>query len=272
MKLSIWSSYYMDLSPENAILEIAKQGWNYTELSDEHGAVLLQRGDAEKVGAEYGRFARANGVDPLQGHLWLGVPLCDPDEEKIVSVMKTWLDLFCAAGVKCGVLHCDDRSFAPDATTEEKAERNAAVLRRLCDHIQDTDFTICLENLLAKDRAPVVDSAKQIKHVIDLVGSDRLGICLDTGHLNLTDRDQVGFIREAGSLLKALHIADNDTSYDQHMMPFGRGNVDFTAVWKALREIGYDGLYNLEIPGERDCPLEVRGWKLDFLKKSLNTL
>jgi len=273
MKLSIWSSYYIDFSPEDAILEIAKNGWQYTELSDEHGAMLLQRGSAEKVGAQFGRFALDHGVNPMQGHLWLGVPLCDPDEERIVSIMKNWLDLFCATGMKTGVLHCDAHSFPDGATTEEKAEKNVSVLRRLTEHLKGTDFTICLENLLVpKNCAPVVDSVEQIRRIIALHGGDHLGICLDTGHLNLTDRDQAGFIRKAGSQLKALHIADNDTSGDQHLMPFGKGNVDFTAVWKALKEIGYDGLYNLEIPGERLCPPEIRGWKLDYLKKSLEYL
>jgi len=273
MKLSIWSAYYIDLSPEDAILEIAKNGWKYTELSDEHGAELLKRGNAEIVGEKFGKFALNNGVNPMQGHLWLGVPLCDPDEERIVSILKNWLDLFCATGMKTGVLHCDGRSFPEGTTTQQKAERNAAVLRRLTEHLRGTDFTICLENLRAGPRsAPVVDSAEQILKVIGLHGGDHLGICLDTGHLNLTDRDQAGFIRKAGKQLRALHIADNDTSGDQHLMPFGRGNVDFRAVWSALREIGYDGLYNLEIPGERLCPLEVRGWKLDYLKKSLEFL
>ena len=39
---------------------------------------------------------------------------------------------------------------------------------------------------------------------------------------------------------------------DQHMLPFGRGNIDFEAVVAALREIGFDGTLSLEsnvIPG-----------------------
>lgn len=36
-----WTSYYMDLSPEDAILEIAKNGYKYAELSDEHAAAPL---------------------------------------------------------------------------------------------------------------------------------------------------------------------------------------------------------------------------------------
>ena len=76
------------------------------------------------------------------------------------------------------------------------------------------------------------------------------GICLDTGHLNLKDKDQRNFILKAGKRLKALHIADNQGETDQHMMPYGRGNIDFDEVIRALREVDYEGLFNLEIPCE----------------------
>ena len=36
MKLSVWSSYYVDLSPEDALRELKKHGFSYCELSDEH--------------------------------------------------------------------------------------------------------------------------------------------------------------------------------------------------------------------------------------------
>ena len=50
-------------------------------------------------------------------------------------------------------------------------------------------------------------------------------------------------------------------------MPFGRGTVDFIGVVRALKEINYDGLFNLEIPGERHCPLEIRGYKIEYIKR-----
>ena len=67
--------------------------------------------------------------------------------------------------------------------------------------------------------------------------------------------------------MKALHIADNQGETDQHMMPFGKGKVDIEAVVRALKEIGYQNLFNFEIPGERKCPLAVRGYKLQYLKQ-----
>ena len=32
----------------------------------------------------------------------------------------------------------------------------------------------------------------------------------------------------------------------------------------ALREVGYAGLFNFEVPGENRCPMEVRLAKLDY--------
>ena len=37
-------------------------------------------------------------------------------------------------------------------------------------------------------------------------------------------------------------------------------------VMDALRENGYDRLFNLEIPGERHCPIEIRRAKLIYCR------
>ena len=95
MKLSIWTAYYVELSPEDAIREIAKCGYRYAELSDEHGAMLLERGDPTEVGRAFGAFAREMGVEVSQGHLFLKVALTAPDS---VAVLCRWLDLFSAIG------------------------------------------------------------------------------------------------------------------------------------------------------------------------------
>ena len=35
---------------------------------------------------------------------------------------------------------------------------------------------------------------------------------------------------------------------------------------KALKEVNYSGLFNLEIPGERSIPLELRAAKINYIK------
>jgi sugar phosphate isomerase/epimerase len=66
-------------------------------------------------------------------------------------------------------------------------------------------------------------------------------------------------IRELGAHLIATHISDNDGSGDQHRTP-GNGSIDWPEVVRALREAGYTGLFNLEIPGERHALLPLRAF------------
>ena len=269
MKLSVWSSFYVELSPEDAILELVKHGIHYTELSDEHGEALIRRGNPIEIGKAFGEFARANGMEILQGHLWLRVMLCT-DTDNTAKTLCDWLDLYEAIGIKNAVLHCDRIRNNPDMPCEQRVEENVKVLKRLAEHIEGRSINICLENLTAPG---LCSNADEILSIIDKVGSNNLGICLDTGHLNLCEnRDQAKFIKTAGKYLKALHIADNDRSTDQHLMPFGKGNVDFFSIVRSLKDIGYDGLFNYEIPGENHCPICVKGYKLDYIKKAFEYL
>ena len=81
------------------------------------------------------------------------------------------------------------------------------------------------------------------------------------------------FILTAGDKLRALHIADNQgKDDDQHMMPCAKGRVNFLEVVEALRKIGYDGLFNLEIPGETRIPLELRREKIKYIKSCYDYL
>lgn len=260
MKLSVWSSYYIHLSPEDALRELTRNGIFYSELSDEHSAVLLQRGDADTVGTEFRRFADGLGIKLPQGHLFLQAKICEKEwQEKL----KEQLRLFRAVGVKNAVLHCSAADVSLSET--EKREAYAEALRVLADFAKEYGITLCLENLGPQSAVP---SAEAILALIRETDRPNLGICLDTGHLNLCEeKDQAAFLRTAGKYLKALHLADNDGSGDQHLMPYGKGRIDFPQVIAVTKEIGYDGIYNFEIPGERKAPLEILGYKLEYLKK-----
>lgn len=261
MKLSVWSSYYANLSPEDAIKTLADHGFRYCELSDEHSLILMNRGDPTVVGKIFGDYAKELGIQILQGHLTLKAKI---GREEDVEKLLQQLDLFHSIGIRNAVLHCD--SFVDtDLSLAEKRDRNEAALRRLTDHIKDTDMVICLENMRGQS---ITQTAEELLYFIEKLNSKNLGICLDTGHLNLgRNPDQIHFIRTAGKHIKALHIADNDGTADQHLMPFARGTVDVAAVIRELKAMDYRGLYNLEIPGESRCPMEIRSIKLDYIQK-----
>ena len=259
MELGIWSTYYYELSPEDVVREFLKNGIRASELSDEHGKVLLDRSDdVVATGREFARFLKENDFSMPQGHLYLYIHICtDPDA---IGELLRWIDLYEAIGIRNMVLHCDS-SLPAEWSFEEKAEKNIERLRIVADYVKDKDVMICLENL-----RPFTKNAEELLYIIDRLGSDRFGICLDTGHLNLTVKDQRAFILAAGKHLHALHIADNEGERDQHLMPFTCGSVDFCEVVRALREVGYDGLFNLEIPGERHIPQELLAAKIKYIQ------
>ncbi len=270
MKLSVWSSYYYELSPEDTLRIFKSHGYDYCELSDEHSFVLMERGDSEKIGAEFGKFARELGVEILQGHLFLNAKICRPHDREL---LKKQITLFRAIGVKNAVLHLDALEWKnnENPSLEEKREKNCKALAELLDYVKDSDLVICLENLFHSDG--FVSSSDELMYFIEKFNSKNLGICLDTGHLNLTDKDQIAFIKRAGKNIKALHLDNNEgLKSDQHLMPYGLGSVDFVSVVREMKKLDYEGLYNLEIPGERYAPLEILGYKLDYIKKMFDYL
>ena len=262
MRYSVWSDYLRDTAPEEAAAAFAAKGWYDLELSTEHGELLIARGgDPAEVGAQFKAAADRYGVRFHQGHLLLGA---DITKDGTVELLKRWLDLYQAVGVKACVLHAGGYWMLQNGCSQrERDAANVKALQALCAHIAGREQYICLENLMEAYR-----SAAELRGLIDAVGSPQLKICLDTGHLNRSGGSPAEFVREAGALLKALHIHDNEGAADQHLTPYGPGTVPWDELFAALAvlEEPYDGLFNFEIPGESGAPFEILMAKLDYLR------
>ncbi len=72
------------------------------------------------------------------------------------------------------------------------------------------------------------------------VGSDGVFLHLDTFHMNLEERDPAAAVRRAGRYLSSLHLSDS------HRGPPGEGHLDFRAILRSLREVGFEGWLILE--------------------------
>ncbi|MBR2498733.1 MAG: sugar phosphate isomerase/epimerase [Clostridia bacterium] len=95
--------------------------------------------------------------------------------------------------------------------------------------------------------------------------------CLDTGHANLTDRDDAKLnqkVEDLGSRLKTLHVNQNHGKFspygDFHQEPFS-GDIDLISFAKTLKKTGYKGDFNYEV--ELSCAgKEVFIEQLKYLK------
>ncbi|MBM4042838.1 MAG: sugar phosphate isomerase/epimerase [Planctomycetes bacterium] len=256
-KLSMWTSFFIDLSPEDALREQAAAGWRFAELSDEHSKALLERGDPAHTGAAFRRFIADLGVSMPQGHLWLTVdiaPASEPARREAIEGLRRWLDLYTALGIHAAVIHPGGAKHQDPAARLDEQLRSLA---ELAAHARGSGLVLCLENC---------SSGLALQPLLAATSPAEVGVCLDTGHLNLTPESQGDFIRFCGSRLKALHLAENDKSGDQHNFPYARGgSVPWPEVASALADVAYDGLLNFEVPGENRCPLPVRRLKLAYL-------
>lgn len=263
-RISMWTSFLMELSPEDALKCLHDHGYKSAELSDEHGLVLLGRGNPSSVGKALKNYAENIGIDIAQGHLRLSADIAAPDaaeRKKTLDDLKQWLELFDALNIRAAVLHPGGKEASLAGWAEDKiAEIRSKSLNTLCAFSKGSSPLICLENLS--------QDAAQLLSMIKSASVDNLGICLDTGHLNCYgNRKWSEFIIKAGKHLKALHIADNLGVDDNHLFPYG-GRVNWKEVMTALKSVNYSGLFNFEVPGERfNCPTEVKEAKLDYALK-----
>jgi sugar phosphate isomerase/epimerase len=258
--VSVWSDYFGEYSLEEAVEAFMAAGFRATELSLVHLNKLKKRTDLAQVK----RFLDDRNFAMPQGHLSFTGGLCDP---ALVEEQKRELDMFALLGISNAVLHFNGGKELEEA---ERMARRLEAVAVLQEHARGAGVTLCLENL---GSVPETHTVQQLNSIIDTLGGG-LGICLDTGHLHLTngrgetDQSQREVILGAGERLKAMHITENNGKNDVHQMPYSaRTGIDWPQVVQAVKEIGYEGLFNLEVLGENKCPLPIRHAKLRFIKE-----
>jgi sugar phosphate isomerase/epimerase len=82
--------------------------------------------------------------------------------------------------------------------------------------------------------------------LIDDLGSDNLGLMLDTYHMNIEEPSIEASLAAAGDRLWHVHIADSNRRYP------GSGHLPFDSIFAALRNMGYDRYVSAEILPEPD--------------------
>lgn len=258
-------SYYADLSARDAIAQLAAAGITRGDLADDHVPELMAQPDPVAAARDLRAYAADLGFSLSQGHLSFNQGLCTPEA---VDQLKRELDMFAALGTTVTVIHGGGGlDLEPEQRTALWSE-NLGILSR---HVEGTGITICLENLYA---LPENRSSASLKAIVEAAGGKNLGLCLDTGHLHFcnkqgrTDETPAQYIRSAGPLLRALHIADNDGLGDTHQLPYSaRYGVDWVDVMTALKEIGFDGLFDLELLAGNTAPLPIRKAHLAYIQK-----
>jgi sugar phosphate isomerase/epimerase len=101
-------------------------------------------------------------------------------------------------------------------------------------------------------------------------GSERLGVCVDTGWLGTQGVDAPAALRALGPLVRHVHVKDVRARGGHATCPLGEGVVDIAGCLAALRGIGYAGWYSWEDEPEDRNPLDIAAQSREFLERHLD--
>jgi len=188
------------------------------------------------------RIGEDNGIVCNQSHA--PFPCFADKYEHNEKFLKRSIEATAEAGGEICVIH---------PSCFDTPEVNAEMYSKLLPFAKEHNVKIATENMwgwdTAKDEATPLACSPHMnfKAHLDALPDDFYVACVDIGHAEMkgTLTSAVDMIYTLGDKVEALHIHDVDLKHDNHEIPFSL-NVDFEAVAKALRDIGYKGFYTLE--------------------------
>jgi len=89
---------------------------------------------------------------------------------------------------------------------------------------------------------------EELIEFVDSYNDPMVQICLDTGHANISGLNLADTVHAMGSRLKVVHFNDNFVVGDHHVAPL-TGTIDWKRLIRAMADVGYEGVLNLEIGG-----------------------
>ena len=146
-------------------------------------------------------------------------------------------------------------------TYQEAYVRSQAAIRKLIPLADELNVTLALEEVWNKFLLSPLEFARYI----DEYQSSRVRAYFDVGNVVLYGYPQ-DWIRTLGKRIAKLHIKDFSFKHQRGTdnsvaawVPLGQGDIDWTAVYAALHDVGYEGTATLELdPGDGVYLKEMR--------------
>ena len=115
----------------------------------------------------------------------------------------------------------------------------------LLDYTEGTGLVLLLEPAHKAESTLILTVADGLR-MIEEVGSERLGILLDTGHANVNGENLAKVFASLRDVPFHVHIDDNHGDSDAHLIP-GDGKIDFAPFARALQRVNYQGFVSAEL-------------------------
>jgi len=235
-------------------------------------------------------------TDPKNWYAWrekldeleldrIAVTICGPDFNQISAdpaMRKATLErnksavdcaLVLGANLLNGPYHSALGQFTGKPATEQEWRWAVENLRELSEYADSFGITLGLE-YLNRFESYLVSSSDELIKLVEDVDHPACKIMFDTFHANIEEKNLGDAIRKLSKHLVHVQVSENDRS------TVGTGNVNWEDVFKALKEIKYDGWLSVEAFSQKlavaniwrkmfDSETQLMEDSLSFLKNSL---
>ena len=188
-------------------------------------------------------WAEKYGIDLWSFHLPFsssaGIDISRADTCKAtLALHEAIIEKASAIGIKQFVVHPSGEPIS-DEDRPQRMERSKESLALLAEIAHRNGAVIAVEDL------PRTCLGRNSDEILELISVDqRLMVCFDTNHL--LAEDPVEFIHKIGSRITTTHVSDYDFIDERHWLP-GEGKLDWQAILKALKDVGYHGPWLYEL-------------------------
>ncbi len=149
--------------------------------------------------------------------------------------------------------------FSAPRSQEEDQRVLVEGLKRIREAAEKYKVVLLLEPL-NRYEDHILNTVEQAVQIIEKVKSPFIKVMGDLFHMSIEESDIAATIRKYASDIKHIHIADSN-----RYQP-GKGHTDFKPVFRALKDIQYEGYISFEcrfIGKDRERAIEI---SLDYIK------
>lgn len=163
------------------------------------------------------------------------------EREAAVRFQKKLIDVTEILGAKVtgGVNYTGSGYFSGKLRCQEEIEMCAEYLHEICSYAAPKGIDVAVEPV-KRFESHFLNTAEQAMELIRFVNEPNLKVHLDTFHMNIEEADIPGAILTCGDKLAHMHLVDSNRGAP------GMGHIPWVEVYKALKQIGFDGTACIE--------------------------
>jgi sugar phosphate isomerase/epimerase len=138
----------------------------------------------------------------------------------------------------------------PDVSWSAALDLFVEGLKPVLEHAEAQGVLLLIE----PEPGLLIENANQFLELMDRVDSPAIGLNFDIGHFYCVGDEPAATIRRLAPYIRHFHLEDIAATRVHHHLVPGEGAIEFAEVFRAIREVGYDGWVTIELYPYVDDP------------------